>query len=128
MFNKKLSKKAHDLIDAQPKACWKNAILALLTLPDLAGCVYVEGWIISLIVIEHGWLEMPNGDIVDPTLIKGDAKYFPGVKYTAEQCEEAVSKGKTLPLVYEGNGFGGFRHVGYLTAHNLAFEHFLNNN
>src|SRR5579884_1016956 len=121
MFERELSRRAHTEVGAKKKECWKNAVMALLTVPELAGGTYVEGFVVAKVPIEHGWVETANGTIVDPTLYRGEATaYFVGVRYTMEECEAAVRAGKSLPLVYEGNGFGGFRHPGYLAAYQAA--------
>lgn len=140
-INTTLSRKVSRAVKATHKACWYNASTALLKraggLPE--GTVYVEGWVATALgdapgapyfPVEHGWLETPDGAVVDPTLplTQSDASlalnhYFAGARYDLPTLLTRTQAHATLPLVYEGNGFGGFRNPEYLAAHQacLAF-------
>lgn len=86
-------------IQAQPKACWRNAAMALLTCLDAGR--YVEGIAVwNGIPMEHGWVEVENS-IVDPTWVVGHARdgrvvYHPMFCYTAADLLQHV--GKRMPL------------------------------
>ena len=58
------------------------------------------------IALEHGWIELASGDIVDPTWLDEGGQYFAGVIYTAEYLRELDPD--FLPLVYllPMKGFG----------------------
>jgi len=108
-----------------PKFCWYNALKALrhrsLDLP--ASTKYVEGWVKTNhgIAIEHGWLELEDGTILDPTFVAAgweialelgtergtyqQHEYFPGIRYSREELK-GVRLNK-LPHVHDTHGFFG---------------------
>ncbi len=107
MYDRELSAAVAVRIGALPKLCWTNALKALRTQRLLAGGYYVEGWaIINYSVVEHGWIELPDGRIVDPT--------HTGLR---------ISR---LPLVWE-YGWGGFKHEPYKQAYLDANRHLFPN-
>ena len=124
--NVELSKKVAKEIDAQKHQCWNNSVMAVYILDDiLHGAVYVEGWIVYIVPIEHGWIELTDGTIVDPTIPEAiDVLYFAGVKYSREEIETRLEENGEIrpPFVYE-HGFGGFKCESYLSAYNTAFSH-----
>ncbi|SRR6266568_1016768 len=83
-----------DKVLALPKQCWSNSVRALRTCKkQLRGAFYVEGHIefIPGLYIQHGWLELPDGTIVDPTRAflvcyhghtPDNRTYYPLLKYT----------------------------------------------
>src|SRR5688572_28994029 len=85
-----MSRKIAEFVDAEVQGCWKNASLALLAGDEWADYTYVEGICLRVIVFEHGWLEKPDGTVVDPTLIlTHDADdwpvtWFPVDRYSRE--------------------------------------------
>jgi hypothetical protein len=90
---------------------------------------YVEGFARMLdhhgFVIEHGWIELPDGTITDSTLPDRNLEYHPGVRYT--QAEVLGFRKKKPPYVWGGkHGWGGYGNVDYKKAHDtawgLAFE------
>ena len=88
-------------IRAEDKMCWRNAIMAIVDLPETA--VYVEGWAHNMLLTTHGWVELEDGTIIDPTpsWITGDhpTTYYPAIRYSrSEALERAVGQGQTLPL------------------------------
>lgn len=122
------SQQAAELIQAKPKECWRNSVLAQQHYP---GAAYVEGYIVwSGLVIEHGWLELENR-IVEPTLVNRlntDAEppqYFAGVRYTAEEALDALGESEgELPLICR-DGHWGRQTPHYMLAYCDAWEHFL---
>ena len=82
-----------------PKECWQNALSTLLTFPELAGGVYVEGYTVLGgfgYFIEHGWIES-GGQIIDttPAFLYDPANiYFPGVRLKLSDARRIVR----LPL------------------------------
>lgn len=112
-MNLELSQSIATLIEALQNCCYRNAMLALLTLPQLATWRYVEGWVItSEWPIEHGWLLSPTGEVVDPTLaLFGQrytlACYFGGLSFGLSDLTYYYPSGDPLlnaqhitPLVY----------------------------
>jgi hypothetical protein len=136
MYDRELSAAVAVRIGALPKLCWTNALEALRTQRLLAGGYYVEGWaIINYSVVEHGWIELPDGRIVDPTHARptkmkmqtteeSTPAYFAGVRYTKEELTGLrISR---LPLVWE-YGWGGFKHEPYKQAYLDANRHLFPN-
>ena len=84
-------------IGAQPKQCWSYAVTALQTVAELQRdkARYVEGsvvWSDYHLPLEHGWLELPDGRIVDPTAVVSvpagthpQVVYFPAIRYDLEE-------------------------------------------
>src|SRR5690348_12827765 len=101
-FNKTLSEKTADFINAEPRKCWANAYYALKEVPELGKANYVEGWIIRTAIpipIEHGWLELDD-EIIDPTRVVwefgynelDDVLYFAGTHFTLTELKDTVRK------------------------------------
>jgi len=90
-------------IHAKPKACWRNAYLALAELP---AALYVEGWCLTpgnYRVIEHGWIETEFA-IIEPTLYKRPPlEYFAGNIYTSGELKSELSNLAELPLIWQVN-------------------------
>ncbi len=97
-----LSIRAARAVRAKPKECYINAWRALSYCPELEDCLYVEGYILIPSIpfaTEHGWLETPDGTVVDPTLYRDqDNEYFAGLRFTLEQTLAPLAKRRTLPL------------------------------
>lgn len=91
-----------DRVDAKPKDCWRNALIAVLTLDDLSDAFYVEGVALyedTGLPVAHGWIVDADGMIVDPTavlLTEGRVRYFEEARYPAAKARRFV--GKTLPV------------------------------
>ena len=126
-INHQRSQEAAKLVDAQAKACWRNAILAQQHFPE---ATYIEGWVVipEGIVLEHGWLEL-DLEIVDPTFVsrlENDADspvYFPGLQYTLQEVsDELAERNGELPLVY-GDGRWGKETPSYMLASCDAWEY-----
>jgi len=78
MMNVPHSQMIASLVGALQNCCYRNAALALLTLPQLMRWYYVEGWVIAQeCPIEHGWLLSSKGEIIDPTLALFGREYAP---------------------------------------------------
>jgi hypothetical protein len=121
-------------IEAIKRGCWYNAMSAFYIYEDLQSGWYVEGWAIPdktklRMNIEHGWLEQPNGTIIDPTwaiLGHKNVHYFPGIRYTYAEVVAATSKFVTkkekirLPLISR-NGTNPFRQPAYFQAYRDSF-------
>ena len=136
-INRALARDLAEAVDAVERACWRNALLALVACDDPAA-VYVEGWTICPPgnVIEHGWVEIGD-QIVDPTLWQLDSlspiDYWPGARYdkpTIAAILDASPLGLDLPIVWgKGKGAKGYRygwggcdHPGYRQARNDAYR------
>lgn len=88
MTNKVLSIEIAELtVKYRPRMCWSNAVEALCTVdhPALINAMCVEGWAVRRnihAVVEHGWLRLENGDILDLTWTDAEGvEYFAGVSY-----------------------------------------------
>lgn len=122
------SQQAAELIQAKPKECWRNSVLAQQNYPSAA---YVEGYIVwDGLVIEHGWLELENR-IVEPTLVNrintdtAPPIYFAGVRYTVDEALDALGESEgELPLICR-DGHWGRETPPYMLAYCDAWEHFL---
>lgn len=112
--NTTLSRELAEIVEAQSKQCYRNAVMALGTgHARLAGAVYVEGWVIQAklpIPIEHGWVELADGSVIDPTLclIDDDAtlqgsRYVAGKRFTEDEALTLAVRGP-LPL-HSQNGY-----------------------
>ncbi len=105
-----LSRRLAELSRAQPKNCYRNAVVALGSLVDKAGCCYVEGVAVLavqmfdankvvLVPMEHGWLELPGERIGDPTWSDGAGlAYFAALRWTHDELLVALDKRRRLPL------------------------------
>lgn len=97
------------LIDAQEYRCWYNACKAIMQLPGLfLFASYTEGWLVvpkeEIQVIEHGWVSLPWGRIVDPSIVLLEEKgqemfYFPALHFSWSQVQ-ALPKGVLFPLAH----------------------------
>jgi hypothetical protein len=91
-----------------PKQCWSNALRALRRCKkQLKDAYYVEGHIELLenFFIQHGWLELPDGTIIDPTRAylekyhghePDNRTYHPLLTYTLADLKGV--RGTDLPL------------------------------
>lgn len=99
------SQELRSRIRPEPQACWKNSIIALRVIEELAEAVYVEGWSVTQegLVIEHGWLEF-DGAVLEPTVEVPFKAYFPGVRYTLGTVKWFMGGrwSRTLPFVGYG--------------------------
>jgi len=111
--DEKESEKVKVTIKAVPKQCWFNARKVVLKLEEYAEASYVEGWAVcdGGLWIEHGWA-VSEGRVIDPTLPKGVAGYFPGLEFRGRAgIKEFLktprgSKCKKSPFFY-AFGWGG---------------------
>jgi hypothetical protein len=121
MLNVTKSQEIARLIHAEKKACWRNALSALLTIDELATYSYVEGWVFYLVPFNHGWLQNEAGEVIDPTLvlneIQGEIQYFPGVLYSASEAQALLER--SLPAV-ENDRQSGFSTPAYYAAYRAA--------
>lgn len=110
-------------VQAENGQCYRNAYGAIKRLSNVPGARYVEGWVVwddLQVPFEHGWLELPDGTIVDPTPAycnRTDARtYFGGYHWTAtelrDHCIAILRAGRrvTLPL-WERIGAHDPRHI-----------------
>jgi hypothetical protein len=115
-----------------PGCCWANALQALrLQEKHLGHALYVEGWCampeISM-VQEHGWLELQDGTILDPTYAAADHgqgkrlqyNYFPALRYRLNELKGV--RLHSLPRIWKTGGFGGLRNEAYYAAMNSAYQ------
>lgn len=108
------------------ESCYRQAVRALLFSGhvQMVGAVYVEGIAVvqvehNRVSLQHGWLRLATGQIVDPKAGWGRDRgcgYWPIETWTAAQVEEALGGGATLPLLSEYYGCGGYRHPNWAGA------------
>lgn len=132
-YDYRLSVMVAILVEARPLCCWRNAALAVLSLPELfEGGQYVEGWLVlagrqQIRIVEHGWSVTRDHRIVDPSivLLEEDAhamEYFSGAVYTRDHLQQAIA-GTILPLICSaGYGNDGMGHPGYNDAYERACQ------
>ena len=85
--------------------CYGNASHALFELadqmPELKGAVYCEGFVphpkLPLCPIEHGWLELPDGTVCDPTLPEATG-HVALARYTSKKLGKAIAKTGRWPV------------------------------
>jgi hypothetical protein len=119
---------------ASPIQCFDNAWrMFLRTIPEFfyPDGIFVEGWYVldlpeKVVMNEHGWCELPNGTIIDPTvvlLVPQDQPvfYFPGVSRSWHEVSRLVDEEKWFPYV-RGAEYGedGLGHPGYKAAYEAA--------
>jgi hypothetical protein len=64
-----------------PKRCYHNAYLVAAHLQCKGqSAVYVEGFAVSRMSFEHGWVEL-DGEIIDVALPDDDLAYFAGLRF-----------------------------------------------
>jgi hypothetical protein len=75
------------LIRALPKLCWRNALRVVQKLDEYADASYVEGiaCVNGCTPIEHGWVCLPDGTVIDPTIPKRPGVYFPGLEFRGRE-------------------------------------------
>lgn len=116
---------------AQPNCCFQNAWEVVSELSEyFTQGSYVEGWLVlewddSVLLLEHGWANGPNGRIIDPSIIflvapDTPLAYFPGVCYS--RAETLAFRGEMLPRVSTTHGGDGMRHSGYKTAYEQGWN------
>lgn len=93
-----LSHEAARRVNAQPKMCYKNAAIALFS---YEGACYIEGVMtvdnFGGLPVEHAWVELDSGIIIDPTLPDDEGSYFPFIRYTSGEVLE-LSRQEKLPF------------------------------
>lgn len=118
-----LSRELEWKVEAENGQCYLNAYRATNRLSGVPGARYVEGWVVwhdAPVPIEHGWLEMPDGTIVDPTPVycnRTDGRTYHGAYYwtateLTDHCIAILRAGHrvTLPL-WERLGVHDPRHL-----------------
>jgi hypothetical protein len=92
-------------IPLERKACYKNALLTMLSNKEYQSGWYVEGFAIPTIgafriPMEHGWLELPDGSIIDPSfadLGHTEVAYFPAMKLQWQRVLKLCRDNPSLP-------------------------------
>ena len=90
-----------------PKGCYSNALLTMATDEEFQDGWYVEGFALptingTRIPIEHGWLEVPDGKIIDPSfavLGHTDVTYFPAIRLRWQRAEKMMLRNIRLPYM-----------------------------
>jgi hypothetical protein len=123
-----LSRELCEKVRGQDKACFYNAWSALPFAPE--GSYYVEGYGSGILASMHGWIETPEGTIIDPTPCFHDKNekrewkttYFPAKRWTlVELCADTVEIGE---LPFNSDEFGqSFKLVEYREAFRRATYH-----
>jgi hypothetical protein len=125
------------IIDAQPNTCFDNVLdMFLKYLPDeISSCggKLIEGWYVvdledEVVVNEHGWCSLPDGRIIDPTVVRlvppaYPVYYFPGVERSWQEVQDIVQqKDAYFPYVRSVGIYGkdGLGNQAYKAAHDAA--------
>jgi len=100
-MNRKISRYVAGVVNIEDGYCWDNVYLALSQLRWLRAGKYCEGWAVKAAEVRggkvlsyhppvpHGWIELPDGDIIDPTWLASSAvHYFPSLKLTWAELAE----------------------------------------
>jgi hypothetical protein len=85
---------------ALSKECYKNSVMIMVRVEDSK---YVEGYFVIdfgdfQYPVEHGWLEKPDGTIIDVTLPTDNGIYIPANSWTFKEVMGSVGDGTTLPF------------------------------
>lgn len=99
-----LSKQIAKAVNAEARACFRNAALGQQVLGGSA--LYCEGYALQRdlpIPIEHAWIEFDE-EVIDPTWRNADLAnniYVATEKYSVEQMQEFAGQGEgiTFPVV-----------------------------
>lgn len=88
---------AHGLGDPRGE-CFRHSVAALdLEIQELEGAVYVEGYAGEDVTrFPHGWLELPGGRIVDPTMRL--SAYRAVARFSREEIRRRRRFGLELPI------------------------------
>ena len=94
-------------ISLQPKGCYANALLIMASDEELQGGWYIEGFAVPAIEdirvpIEHGWVHVPDGRIIDPSfavLGHTDVAYFPAIRLRWQRAEKLILRNIRLPYM-----------------------------
>jgi hypothetical protein len=133
------SLKAAITIGADPNTCFDNTWRMFIRyFPGIFKThgTFIEGWWVidlpDLVVLnEHGWAELSDGTIVDPTvvlLLDPDIPvyYFPGVARNWQEVDTIVREEQWFPYVRFGAyGEDGLGHPAYKAAHDAALQKLL---
>jgi hypothetical protein len=127
MRDLKLSSVVSLKVKAEDKECFINSVHGAVWLranghPEAK---YVEGWATNcgMMAVMHGWVEVGDGTIVDPTpcWYKDDEypepEYFPVTRYDAQALSDAVSKIGVLPFCEEVDAHYGWDNPDYRRAY-----------
>ncbi len=125
-------------VDAEPNTCFDN-VLRLFTTPSLSTLFtsgrWVEGWYVveledEVVLNEHAWVEMPDGHIVDPTVVvlvppQCPVYYFAGIYRSGDEIRAlARQKDVFFPYVRSVGTYGKdwLGHPQYRAAHDVAVK------
>lgn len=105
MYDTQRSLSAVKSISVEQKACYRNALLAFLSVDELHGGWYVEGFVVANVrglslPLEHGWVELPDGGIIDVTYAAAGLRtgaYFPAIRLKARAAMRLVETESPLP-------------------------------
>jgi hypothetical protein len=94
-------------IPFEKKACYRNALLTMLSLEAYQSGWYVEGFAIPTIKgiripMEHGWVQIKDNRIIDPSFaVLGytEVAYFPAIKLTWNKGIQLILKNSRLPYM-----------------------------
>lgn len=120
------SRRLATIVGAKDKNCYHNAWSALAFAPK--GSRYVEGFASAILVSMHGWIEKPDGKIIDPTPCfhaddrSWETTYFPAKRWTMRQMNKDTIDLGYLP--FHSDEFGVcFQQRGYRDAYRRASRH-----
>jgi hypothetical protein len=117
-------------VHASDRDCFRNALSAL---PFTPGAMYVEGLAVSHSLLvrpeEHGWLQLPDGTILDPTPVychEGTSvhTYFPMFNWTRDDLRHAFGTKPSVELpLRSAMPFADREYVEFRDATLMAWRH-----
>ncbi|GCE15077.1 hypothetical protein [Tengunoibacter tsumagoiensis] len=132
------SLRAAAAIRAHPNTCFTNILDLFLTPFSRVFSLYgklIEGWYVielddEIVLNEHGWIEMSDGKIIDPTVVlllplEQPVYYFSGVERSWNEVKSIMRKEDAwLPYVRFSGTYGsdGMGHQMYKAAHDAAVQ------
>jgi hypothetical protein len=120
-------------IGAEPNTCFNNILDLFQYFPDVFSSQgkFIEGWYVvdledEVVINEHGWIELPRGKLIDPTVVlllppEQAVYYFPGVERSWQEVHELVQKRDVWFPYVRGSGMYGEDGLGH-PAYNAAYE------
>lgn len=118
-------------VDAQVKQSYRNAVMALCGGFAPQGCLYAEGWVITELPlpIAHGWLETPDGGVLDPTLalLHSDEelapfRYVVARRWSRQLVWQHIKNDNACLPILGGSGFSHLNQPWYQTAYHTAMR------
>ncbi len=117
MFDVTRSLDVANRIPLKRRACFANALLTMAAYDEYQNGWYVEGFAVPTMKdirmpVEHGWVQLPDGTIIDPTfavLGHTDVTYFPAIQMRWNRAEKLILANARLPYMLSEKSFKTLR-------------------